>query len=219
MAPKTVHLRVAAALVSLPHHGIDPLSNQDRRRIRSKLPRGGAVTRRGEPTPEKRWTVADHPHERAKVLVLILASPGIRIGEAVKVRVSDLDPGASPAVSEIRAVNESIDLRRSRPPDTFQAIREPPNHWLAAALWRLDRHGAGLFARHAAIWITASDTRWVSSGSLLSGETLEPHASEDDAARVMVALDLDGVDITSRPIRADARGILAGGVSRPVGLA
>lgn len=67
----------------------------------------------------------------------------MRIGEAVKVRDSDLDPGASPAVSEIRAVYESIDLRRSRPLDTFQAIREPPNRWLAAALWRLDRHGAG----------------------------------------------------------------------------
>jgi hypothetical protein len=65
-------------------------------------------------------------------------------------------------------------------------------------------------ARQAAVWITAYDTRWESYGSRLSGETLVPYASGDDAALVVVALDLGGVEITSRPIQADARQILAG---------
>jgi len=45
------------------------------------------------------------------------------MGEAAKVRVSDLDTATSPAVIEIRGANESIDPHRSRPFDTFRAIR------------------------------------------------------------------------------------------------
>ena len=45
-APTTTQTRVAAVLEFPGHHTID-LSDRDRRRIRGKLPRGGAISRRG----------------------------------------------------------------------------------------------------------------------------------------------------------------------------
>ena len=100
-APKTVQLRATAVLEFLTYHGID-LSDRERRRIRSKLPRGGAVTRRGDVTPEMLRQVADHLDERGRALLLVLASSGMRIGEAVAVRLRDLDLEATPAAIEIR---------------------------------------------------------------------------------------------------------------------
>ncbi len=102
VAPQTAHMRVAAVSEFLTHHGID-LTDRDRKRIRSKLPRGGAVTRRGDVTPEILRAVAGHLDERGRALLLVLASSGMRIGEAVKVRLRDLDLDASPAAIEIRA--------------------------------------------------------------------------------------------------------------------
>ena len=101
VAPRTAHVRVAAIAEFLVHHGID-LSDRDRRRIRSKLPRGGPVTRRGELTPEMLRAVAGHVDERSRALVLVQASSGMRIGEAVKVRLADLDLDTAPASIEIR---------------------------------------------------------------------------------------------------------------------
>ena len=101
VTPQTARMRVAAIAEFLAHHGRD-LSERDRKRIRAKLPRGGAVTRRGELTPGMLRTVAGHCDERGRALVLVLASSGMRIGEAVRVRLSDLDLDASPATIEIR---------------------------------------------------------------------------------------------------------------------
>lgn len=101
VAPGTVHMRVAAVAEFLTLHGID-LSDRERKRIRSKLPRGGAITRRGELTPDMLRAVAGHLDERGRTLVLVLASIGIRIGEAVRIRLTDVDLAASPAAIEIR---------------------------------------------------------------------------------------------------------------------
>ncbi len=101
-APTTTQTRAAAVLEFLGHHGID-LSDRDRRRIRGKLPRGGAVTRRGDVTHEMLRRIAGHLDEHGRALVLVLASSGMRIGEAVTVRLADLDLEASPAAIEIRS--------------------------------------------------------------------------------------------------------------------
>lgn len=100
-APTTTQTRAAAVLEFLGHHGID-LSDRDRRRIRGKLPRGGAVTRRGDVTHEMLRRIAGHLDEHTRALVLVLASSGMRIGEAVTVRLADLDIDASPVAIDIR---------------------------------------------------------------------------------------------------------------------
>ncbi len=100
-APMTVQNRVAAVLEFLGHHGID-LSDRDRRRIRQKLPRGGTVSRRGDVTHEMLRRIAGHLDEHTRALMLVLASSGMRIGEAVTVRLTDINLEASPPVIEIR---------------------------------------------------------------------------------------------------------------------
>jgi hypothetical protein len=110
----------------------------------------------------------------------------------------------------IRAAYESFGPRRPMPFDTFQGIRELSDPRLAAALRALDRHGAGRFCRQAAVWIMTSDARWDGFGTRFSGETRVPYASEDEAALAMVALDLNGVDITTRAIWEDVPMLRAG---------
>jgi|GEM_PF-1304179 len=122
VAPKTMHLRVAATQESLPHHGIDPsLTGSAGASDRSCPRRGGDPAWRTDTGDAANR--AGHLDERAQALVLVLASLEMRMGEAAKVRVSDLDTATSPAVIEIRGANESIDPHRSRPFDTFRAIR------------------------------------------------------------------------------------------------
>ena len=107
-APTTTQTRVAAVLEFLTHHGID-LSDRDRKRIRGKLPRGGAVTRRGDLTHEMLRSIVGHTSEHMRALVLVLASSGMRIGEAVSIRLADLDLDASPPTVEI-----NVDYSKNR---------------------------------------------------------------------------------------------------------
>lgn len=100
-APNTVRYRMAAVLEFLAHHGRD-ISDRDRKRIRSKLPKGGVLGKRGEINAGTVRTVAGHLEEHGRALVLVLASSGMRIGEAVKIRLGDVDLDASPAAIEIR---------------------------------------------------------------------------------------------------------------------
>ena len=97
-APTTTQNRAAIVLEFLAHHGID-LSDRDRRQVRQKLPRGGVVTRRGDVTHEMLLRVAGHLDERGRALLLVLASSGMRIGEAVAIRLRELDLRATPATS------------------------------------------------------------------------------------------------------------------------
>jgi integrase len=101
LAPKTLTLRTAAVLEFLAHHGID-LSARDRRRIRQKVPKGGAISKRGDLTPESIRSIISHLEEHGRALVLVLASSGMRIGEVVKIRLQDIDLDAVPAAVHIR---------------------------------------------------------------------------------------------------------------------
>jgi len=111
-APMTITMRVAAVIEFLAHHGRD-LSARDRKRIRQKLPKGGAITRRGELSHEMIRQIVGHLEEHGTALVLLLASSGMRIGEAVQVRLHDLDLDASPAAIEIRAEFSKNGCRRT----------------------------------------------------------------------------------------------------------
>jgi integrase len=101
LAPKTLTLRTATVIEFLTHHGVD-LSARDRRRIRQKLPKSGAISKRGDLSQETIRSILGHLDEHGRALVLVLASSGMRIGEAVKIRMRDIDLDATPATIDIR---------------------------------------------------------------------------------------------------------------------
>lgn len=101
VAPKTIRYRVATVVEFLAHHGRG-LSADDRRRVRGKIPRGGTVSKRGDVDATMIRAIVGHLEEHGRTLVLVLASSGMRIGEAVKIRLGDLNLDAVPAVIEIR---------------------------------------------------------------------------------------------------------------------
>ncbi len=100
--PKSVAVRVAGVIQFLIHHDLD-LSARDRRRIRQKMPRGGAVSKRGDLNHEEIRQILKHCDEHGRALFLLLASSGMRIGEALVLRFRDVDLEAVPATIEIRA--------------------------------------------------------------------------------------------------------------------
>jgi integrase len=141
VAPRTAHVRVAAVAEFLTYHGID-LSDRDRKRIRSKLPRGGAVTRRGELTHEMLRAVAGHVDERGRALILVQASGGMRIGETIRVRLRDLDLDAAPPTIEIRPEFTKTQTGRTAfiSTEAAEAVRAwlaVRNRYLAAAVERV----------------------------------------------------------------------------------
>lgn len=101
LAPMTINTRVAAVLEFLMHHNRE-ISDKDRKRIRSKVPRGGAVSKRDDLTHEMLREILSHMEEHGEALVLMLASSGMRIGEAVAIRITDVDLEAVPAEVDIR---------------------------------------------------------------------------------------------------------------------
>ncbi len=74
--PKTVNVRVVGVLQFLAHHNID-LSARDRRRIEQKIPRGGAVSKKGDLPHEVIRDILAHCDEHGRALFLLLAGSGI----------------------------------------------------------------------------------------------------------------------------------------------
>lgn len=97
----TARVRISAVPEFQTHHGRD-LPDRDRMRIRAMLPAGGASPKRGELSIAMLREVVSHCDEHGAAPVLLPASPGMRAGEADRVRIADVDLEASPAVNEIR---------------------------------------------------------------------------------------------------------------------
>lgn len=114
----------------------------------------------------------------------------------------------------VRAACENLGPREPRPYDTFQRIWIPDDPRLAAVLRSLDRHGATSYARQAAVWIMTSGACLAGFGTRVSGEARLQYVNEDEAALAMLAIDQNGVDITSKAIWDDMSMIKAG-VSDP----
>lgn len=81
------------------------LNSIDLKRIRSKLPKGGPRTVEKDLDAETLRTILQHLDIKGKALVLVLASSGMRIAEALSVTLEDIDLTETPAIIQIRGSN------------------------------------------------------------------------------------------------------------------
>ena len=101
-APMTAVTNMAALFEFFDHYGIE-VSPRDRKKIRAKLPRGGAVGIEAELDAGGLRTIIQHMALNNRALALALVSSGMRVGEALQIHVRDVDLSASPAEVRIRA--------------------------------------------------------------------------------------------------------------------
>ena len=78
------------------------LSHRDLKMIKNKLPRGGARTEEIDLDNTLINQIIEHMDIKGKALVLILASSGMRIGEALQIKLDDINMEAVPTLINIR---------------------------------------------------------------------------------------------------------------------
>ncbi|MBT8507997.1 hypothetical protein AZH53_06185 [Methanomicrobiaceae archaeon CYW5] len=83
------------------HHDLE-LNKRERKRTVRRLPKGGVRTVERDMDAEVIRKILFHSDAKATALYLILASSGMRIGEALQIRVSDVNLDAVPAEITIR---------------------------------------------------------------------------------------------------------------------
>ncbi len=93
---------MAAVIEFFDHYGME-LSPRDRKRIRSKLPKGGAISIEADVTAETLRTFFSHMALNCRTLSLVLVSSGMRIGEALQLGIRDVNLSTTPAEVTIRA--------------------------------------------------------------------------------------------------------------------
>ena len=77
------------------------LRNQDKKRIRYKLPKGGPRTVEKEMDIETIRSILQHLDTKGRALVLVLASSGMRISEALSVTLNDIDWKEKPVTIQL----------------------------------------------------------------------------------------------------------------------
>ncbi len=82
-------------------HDIE-LKSMDLKRIRSKLPKGGPRTIERDMDRETLCTLIHYMDVKGRALVLVLASSGMRIAEALALRLDDITLNEKPATVQIR---------------------------------------------------------------------------------------------------------------------
>jgi integrase len=129
------------------------------KRIRSKLPKGSTRTIEKDLDIETIRSLLQHLDTKGRALVLVLASSGMRVGEALQITLDDIDLKAKPATITIRGEYVKTGNQRisfiSR--EAVQAVEE---------------------------WIKVRDAYLISSQSrnngLISAGRAKPKASEDN---------------------------------------
>lgn len=81
------------------------LSSKDLKFIRNKLPKGNARTMEKDMDIETIRMILQHLDVKGRALILVLASSGMRINEALSVTLDDMDLKAKPACITVRGEN------------------------------------------------------------------------------------------------------------------
>lgn len=100
--PKTRRLYLTAVKIFLLENGIE-LSQLFWRRLRGRIKGSGAISEEKVPNKDQLRSLFMHLPVHGKALFLTLLSSGMRIGEALKLKVSDVDLTQQPATVYIRA--------------------------------------------------------------------------------------------------------------------
>ncbi|NOZ82567.1 MAG: site-specific integrase [Euryarchaeota archaeon] len=101
-APKTVALRLAAVREWLAVNGWEP-APEEKRLLRKLLPPAKTVSEEDIATPEKLRRILQHLPLHGRALVLVLASSGMRLGEALSLHLEDVKLEEEPVRVVVRA--------------------------------------------------------------------------------------------------------------------
>jgi integrase len=99
--PKTAAIRMTGIKEYLLFNDIE-FSEKCIRQIKARMPRGGARTIERDLDHEILQTILAHTDVKARALILTLASSGMRIGECLQLRASDINLDTLPAEIVIR---------------------------------------------------------------------------------------------------------------------
>jgi len=100
--PKTRRLYLTAVKVFLLENSVE-LSQLFWRRLKGRIKGVGAVSEEKVPSKEQLRSVFMHLPVHGKALFLTLLSSGMRIGEALQLKIGDIDLTQTPAIVRIRA--------------------------------------------------------------------------------------------------------------------
>jgi integrase len=102
------------------------LPAKDLKFIRHKLPKGNVRTIEKDMDIETIRTILQHLDVKGRALVLVLASSGVRINEALSLQLEDIDLKAKPAVITIRGENSKTGDNRITfiSSEAMQAVKE-----------------------------------------------------------------------------------------------
>lgn len=84
----------------------------DLKRVKRKLPKGGARTVEAEVRRDSIRSIVSHMDARGRALFLVLASSGMRIGETLSVWIDDVDLEAAPASMIVRGEDSKTGAQR-----------------------------------------------------------------------------------------------------------
>lgn len=101
--PKTAKVYMTSVMSFLEYELDFELSKKQKKHLRAKLPKGKrARTIEDDLTRERLRKILTHCDTKGKSLFLFLVSSGIRIGEALKIELSDIDFESNPAKITVR---------------------------------------------------------------------------------------------------------------------
>jgi len=100
--PKTVSLKLTAVRMMLLENGVE-LENRFWRRIRNRIKGRRAVSVDKVPTPEEFRKILNHLPVHGRAFSLVLLSSGMRLGEALQLKIEDVDLEKNPVKVTVRA--------------------------------------------------------------------------------------------------------------------
>jgi len=135
--PKTRRLYLTAVKIFLLENGVE-LPQLFWRRLKARIKGSGAVSEEEVPTKQTLRSVMTHLPVAGKALFLTLVSSGMRIGEALKLQIGDLELEKTPPLIHVRAEYTKTGHKRITfiTPEAVEAIREwlkVRENWLKAA--------------------------------------------------------------------------------------
>ena len=101
IAPTTARARMSGIKEYLFFNDIE-FSEKSKRQIKSRMPKGGARTVERDLDHNTLQIILNHSDVKGRALILTLASSGMRIGECLQLRVSDVNFDVVPAEVSIR---------------------------------------------------------------------------------------------------------------------
>lgn len=108
---KTCKSYVSAVQEFLLHNDIE-ISPKEKRSLKNKMPGGGAATVERDLDIEVLRTILQHCDLKLRALILLLVSSGMRIGEALALRISDIDITGDIGIITVRAQNAKTGNQR-----------------------------------------------------------------------------------------------------------